>query len=45
MALARWEGESSSLFQTAHFDLFQRRDFLNKISTDKGFYVFYFFFN
>ena len=44
MASGRWEGEPSSLFQTAHFDLFQRQAFLNKISTEERVLFFFYIF-
>ena len=44
VASGRWEGEHSSLFQTAHFDLFQRQAFLNKISTEERVLFFFYIF-
>ena len=45
VASGRWEGEPISVFQTAHFDLFQRQAFMNKISIEERvlFFFLYFF--
>ena len=44
MASGRWEGEPISVFQTAHFDLFQRQAFMNKISIEERVLFFFYTF-